>query len=141
MSIFLMREIAPPSDSGRVYIVGDLPDASWQVGVGFDVELETLPLSAPVGRRGVPSHDIFTKKRIAEAGARVRDTGAFLLDGSAVEKKSLTGEFTQFDGLDGAYEVSAGQGWKEVQTLRLTQDLPLPLTLIELNWRLFMGDV
>lgn len=134
---YFVQKITTPTGS-RLALAGAVADASLDVCVPFDVTLTTLPLSVPTAQGA--HADLFNPKRVPEISVLVRQAGHLTVQGQAIEKREPYGDYTLYPQLDGAYEVAGFKGWQTRAQISIANTLPLPLTLLEINYKLFRGD-
>ena len=111
---------------------------SYQVGLGFDVEIRTMPQepNLPTGT------SLGVKKRILRVDALVKDSQSMAINGTTVSFTSYG--TTPMDApvplVTGLKTVHGILGYTETGQISVTQPYPLKLNLIGMEYRLSLGE-
>ncbi|CAB4166482.1 hypothetical protein UFOVP847_31 [uncultured Caudovirales phage] len=111
---------------------------SYQVGLGFDVEIRTMPQepNLPTGT------SVGVKKRVLRVDALVKDSQSMAINGTTVPFTSYgTTPLDEAVGLvTGLKTVHGILGYTETGQISITQPYPLKLNLIGMEYRLSLGE-
>jgi hypothetical protein len=111
---------------------------SYQVGLGFDVEIRTMPQepNLPTGT------SLGVKKRIIRVDALVKDSQSMAINGTTVPFTAYG--TTPLDApvplVTGLKTVHGILGYSETGQISVTQPYPLKLNLIGMEYRLSLGE-
>lgn len=108
-------------------------DILWSVGADFDVVFETMPLQPVQGR----ATDSFHKKRVSRIGVLVEQTAHLNVNQRNIDDRvAQDAGFLRLPQFDNYRTESGLTGWDDLQTIKITQNLPVNLELNQIEWQI-----